>query len=86
MKKIVIQPLDEKQKLLLQALKIKNEFIKMGFTKRKVFVEVVQEALPDYRSYKSTQYLIDFWLSRVKDEKLNSRLLQLIIHLKSSQL
>lgn len=66
------KPMDESQKLAIEAMKIKNEFVQMGFERRKAFIEVVQSNMNKYRSYQSVNILIQFWVGRYsKEEFLN---------------
>lgn len=79
MEKIEIQPADEKQRLLLEALRIKNKFMAIGIVQRQTFVNMVRYRRPEIEEQK----LIDFWLMRVKEDSINSALESVIDNLKA---
>jgi len=68
MEVVKFKPMDESQKLAIEAMKIKNEFVKIGFDRRSAFIGLVQDNLNKYRDYKSVNVLIAFWVGRYAKE------------------
>lgn len=64
---IVIVPKTEKIAQMAQALRIKNEFISLGFMGKSAFFEVVQEKCPEFKEYKNSQKLHNWWMGRIGD-------------------
>ena len=83
MKNICINPIDDDIRLQVEALNIKNEFKRLGFTAVGGFVGVVQQNIDQYRDYKKVARLMSFWQGRVKDDILNKQLHNLLDKLKT---
>lgn len=71
---ITIQPADKEVKLMLDYVKIINEFRLKGFNTRGAFVNIVHDYLPELQNYKYTQRLTAYWNGRVRDAELNAKL------------
>lgn len=75
MEVIEITPLDATQKLMIESMKIKNEFIKMGFVKRGAFVGAVGSINPKYRNEDTHNDLLSFWVGRYRSDDLEDELI-----------
>lgn len=81
---IQIKPVDDEMKLRAEAVRILNEFKKLGFTKREAFIEVVFDHDPNYKSnFKRMRLLENFWSGRIKSKFLNDDLEVVLSKLKS---
>lgn len=71
---ILIEPRSEEISIVARALKIKNEFLALGFTRPYAFVELVCDIFPKYSNPEGIKNLNHWWAIRKKDEALNADL------------
>jgi hypothetical protein len=71
---IKISPHTGEMKTLVEGVRIKNEFIGLGFTKPSAFIEIVQDYLIEFKGYKSAKLLHNWWHQRCKGDELNEKL------------
>ena len=83
MKTICITPIDEGIRVHIEALNIKNEFKRLGFSTVSGFVGVVQDNLPGYKDYNDMKRLLQFWSGRLKNDDFNQELTKLLESLKA---
>ena len=81
---IEILPVDEEMKLLATAVKLLNDFKRLGFVKRAAFLETVMDIDHEYKSFDNIQKLNNFWAGRVKDKFLNDDLQLVLDKLKAT--
>lgn len=81
---ISICPVDDEMAVLVNAIKILNDYKAAGFVKRESFVELIMDEDKSYHSLQGMQKLNNFWAGRVKDESLNTDLVKILENLKSS--
>lgn len=86
MKKICVKPNTKKIALALEATKILNDFLSLGFKTRKSFIVIVQDYLPEFKDYQNLSMLETFWLMRVQNKVLNEKLATVIDLLKNEEL
>lgn len=60
--------------VLADALRLKNEFLTMGFATPRSFVRIVTHYLPELADKKSVALLNRWWSQSLKDAELNDRL------------
>lgn len=58
----------------LQALRIRNGFIKAGFRSKKPFIKIVQDYLPEFKDYHEAEKLYSWWLGRAWWAEFNPKL------------
>lgn len=61
MKAISISPNSKRIETFARSVNILNNFQNLGFKTRSSFVEIVQEYSPDFKDFKKTRKLIEFW-------------------------
>lgn len=66
---VIIEPVDKEMAVMARAVKVRNDFLKKGFTTRAAFIGVVHDKLPQYREYSKTLLLERFWVSRHREEQ-----------------
>ncbi len=69
-KTICITPVDKTIRGWAEALYILNEFKRLGYTKREVFIAVMVKTSPEYNDYKKVQQLHHFWAMRDRSPEL----------------
>lgn len=74
MKTILINPANADMELFANSIRILNEFKRMGFDRRDVFLETIIQNDHNYNTLSNIQKLQNFWSGRVKDEFLNADL------------
>lgn len=80
---ITILPVTDEISSLADAVRIKNDFLQMGFDSRKAFLEVVCDYKPEYKNPDKVQVLMNWWLLRIKDCAVNDDMQTVINHLKN---
>ena len=83
MKNITIAPANDEIRLLAKMVQVKNEFINMGFSERKPFINLVQETNDKYIGYQQAVLLERWWVLRSRDECLTEDLELIIENLKN---
>lgn len=81
---IEINPVDEEMRVLATAIKILNDFKRLGFNRRESFVELIMGEDTSYHTLQGMQKLNNFWAGRVKDAELNDDLIKIYDNLKAS--
>ncbi len=71
---ITITPANHEIKVMADTVRIRNQFVNMGFETRSGFIGVVQQINPDYIEYKAVTLLERWWNNRAKSEELNKDL------------
>lgn len=80
---VSIEPASDEIKTIANAVRIKNEFLRKGISKRVAFKNFVVEILPEFSTPDKIALLDGFWLLRVKDDKINRDLEIVLEQLKS---
>lgn len=71
---IVIKPANEEIGVWATVVKLKNDFLNLGFEKPLAFAQVVCDILPAYSTPQGIKKLNHWWSLRVKDADLNNDL------------
>ena len=85
---MVINPKDYAVNVLANAVRIYNEFKKLGFDTREKFVNICLPELGSYEAFKecslldSVKLLQNWWQIRIRDERLNNALDNMLEQLK----
>lgn len=74
MKIVQINPVNNDMYLLANAIRILNEYKRLGFNNRGAFLEVVRLKDPEYNDYNLLRKLEFFWAGRLKDKHVNDDL------------
>lgn len=74
MKKVCINPANDDMKLMAETLKLRNDFINLGFSTRASFINIVKEYNEKYKDYHNAVNLERWWVFRYKDASLNADL------------
>lgn len=82
-KEITINPHTKDMSVLATAVKLKNDFLVLGFKTPVSFIEIVQEYLPEYKEYHKAKKLHNWWFQRSKSEELNKKIDLVINKLKT---
>ena len=75
-------PVDETAKWEFRAMKVRNAFREMGFTVRRVFVDEVFKAYPEYNTIQGFKTMEAFWSLRYFGPELIEKLEVLADNLK----
>lgn len=73
-KTVTITTLNQEIGLMADALRLKNDFLTMGFGTPRAFVGIVQHYIPDLNNDKGSSLLNRWWAQNLKDTDLNDRL------------
>lgn len=74
MENICINPQSEEVELMATVVKLKNHFLALGFSSRTSFIEIMQSYFPEFNAYSEVGRLQSWWLYRVKDAELNTKI------------
>lgn len=69
-KKVTIDPVNTDMSVMANAVRLKNEFIRLGFETSSAFVSIVRHYKPGYTG--DTKKLEHWWLLRLKDDDVNT--------------
>lgn len=69
-KKITIDPVNTDMSVMANAVRLKNEFIRLGFETSSAFSSIVRHYKPNYVD--ETKKLEQWWLLRLKDVQVNA--------------
>lgn len=79
---VTIRPVNEEIAKKLNALRILNDFIALGFNERKSFAQVVMDECPEFKDMNGLVKLNNFWALR--DFSINEKLEKVLDNLKQS--
>lgn len=83
METIKINPANESIKIMADALKIKNEFVGMGFKGVYSLCLILKLSFPDvYKKYNEKD-ILGYWNLRIRNEEMNNDFLNVIEALKA---
>ena len=77
-KEIIITPANADLKLRAEALKIVNDFARMGFKNRAAFMAIVCHYYPKYKDNKQNTRLSNWWYGKFTDSEMASEIKNVI--------
>lgn len=68
---------------MAEAVKLRSEIMSMGFNTRRAFLKICLDHLPEYNTLEGMQSLTNWWLYRLREDRVNNAVAHVIKSLKN---